>query len=36
LGSVSSDPKIKIENKKNLILEAPMNNLIDAWKGGLK
>jgi phosphoribosylformylglycinamidine synthase len=36
LGTVSSDPKIKIENKKNLILEAPMNNLIDAWKGGLK
>jgi phosphoribosylformylglycinamidine synthase subunit PurSL len=36
LGTVIGDQILKIKNKNSLILETSMNDLIDAWKGGLK
>lgn len=36
LGTVTNDQTLKVKNKNDLILDASMNSLIDAWKGGLK
>ncbi|MFI5390679.1 MAG: AIR synthase-related protein, partial [Bacteriovoracales bacterium] len=36
LGTVTGDQNLKIENKNTLVLDTSMNDLIDAWKGGLK
>jgi phosphoribosylformylglycinamidine synthase len=36
LGTVERDQNLKIENKDTLVLNSSMNDLIDAWKGGLK